>query len=446
MIIRNKKELYTTKERKILLEILEKGIEAVLPENLFQDKIYFDKRKRILKIKDTSFDVSRGRIFVVGGGKAGGKMAEALEKIIGEENIEAGIVNCVFESQKTKKIKVKEAGHPLPDERGIKGVLSILGLKKQYNISEKDFVICLISGGASSLLTYPVDEISLEDKRRTTNLLLLSGADIYEINTVRKHLSKIKGGKLGLFFATAKVISLIISDVWGDDISIIGSGPTSEDSSTFKEALGIIEKYQLKERIPESVLSYFKKGIAKEIEETPEELVNCYNFIIGNRETALQEIEKESKKRGLRVFVFHKDIIGDTKEKAFWMAEKILNNEFKKYDLIFWGGETNPRIPEGSGKGGRIQHFIASSLLAMQSYKKKWTFAGIASDGVDFIFGIGGAIVDNLTLGLIKNKNIPLEQYLENYDSTSLFSQINNSLIKTTYTGTNVGDLFGYFI
>lgn len=445
MIIRNKKEISITKERKTLLDILEKGVEGVLPEKVFKENLFFDKKNRILKVKDLSFDLRKGRVFVIGGGKASGLMAEALEKILGPENITDGIVTCDFTNQRTKKIKVIEAGHPVPDERGLRGVLAMLALKKQYKINERDFVICLLSGGASALMPYPVGDISLEDKKRVTTLLLLSGANIWEINTVRKHLSSIKGGKLGLYFAPAKVISLIISDVVGDNIGVIGSGPTFADKSSFEDVIEVIKKYQLLERIPESVKNFLGKGTREKNEETPEELDNCYNFVLANIKKAIDCSKIEADKRGLKVKIL-KEISGDPKKRAFEIADDILRGRYKGFNILLFGGETNPKIPEGSGKGGRVQYFVGLSLLAMRGYRKNWTFCGLASDGSDFLFGIGGAIVDKNTLKIIGKKKIKIEEFLEDYNSYEMFLKIENSILKMAHTGTNVGDIFGYFL
>jgi len=446
MIIKNKKELLITKERENLLDILEKGVEAVLPEKVLKESVFFDKKNKTLKVKDTTFDLFSKRIFVIGGGKGAYLMAKAIEEIFGGENIEAGIVNCNFDGQKTKKIKINKASHPIPDENGMKGVLSMMALKKQYNIGPQDIIIFLISGGASSLIPLPAKEISLEDKRRVNSLLLFSGADIKEINTVRKHLSLVKGGRLGLFFAPAKVISLIISDVIGDDIENIGSGPTVKDSSTFKDAIFVLKKYNLFERVPRSVKDFLEKGARGEIEETPKELENCYNFILVNNKVSLETMAKEGIKRKLKPLILKENLRGDPQSSAFDLAKNIKEGKYKGFNLILFGGENTPKIPEASGKGGRIQHFLASFLLGMKDYKKKWCLAGLATDGTDFIYQIGGAVIDDISAKIVKEKNIKIEKYLENYDSYNFFLRVENSLIKTVDTGTNVGDIFaGYF-
>ena len=207
--------------------------------------VSYDAARRTIKIKSDTLAIATGRIFVIGGGKAAGLMAKALEAIIGAENIVDGVVNYKGGSVKTQKIKTVTAGHPLPDQRGIAGVKEMLSLKHQYCIGEGDVVICLISGGGSALMPYPVARVSLRDKQKITELLLGSGAEIDDINTVRKHLSQIKGGRLGSFYSPATVISLILSDVVGNDLATIASGPTFPDRSTFCDACNVLKRYGL---------------------------------------------------------------------------------------------------------------------------------------------------------------------------------------------------------
>ena len=188
--------------------------------------VRYDAASRILTVNGDTYRLSTGRVFVIGGGKASGLMAETLENIIHPENISAGVVNCKSGHYKTSKIKIIPAGHPIPDQRGTSGVKEMLTLRQRYSINEDDLVICLISGGGSALMSYPVDELSLEETQRITELLLSSGVEIAEINAVRKHLSKIKGGRLGRFYSPVTVISLILSDVIANNLAVIASGPT----------------------------------------------------------------------------------------------------------------------------------------------------------------------------------------------------------------------------
>jgi len=293
-IIKNFDSLSTTLSRRNILEIIEAGIISVLPENLIRHTVQYDTVKKVLTVNNDTFDVSSGRIFVIGGGKASGRMAQVLEGIIGSGNITDGIVNCKGEPTATQKVRIRSAGHPIPDERGVDGVREMLALKDRHSIREKDIIIALISGGGSALLPCPVKEIRLEDKQAITDIMINSGAEIVEINTVRKHLSQVKGGQLGRHFHPAKIISLIISDVTGNDLSVIASGPTVPDKSTFTDACRILDHYHLMDNTPESVKGFLEKVIRGDVAETCKELMNCYNYIIGDNLIALNAMRDKT--------------------------------------------------------------------------------------------------------------------------------------------------------
>jgi glycerate-2-kinase len=224
MIIKNVSEIGDTPLRLSAIAILEAGIEAVLPANVLAKAVTYFAGHNMLSVNGRFYNPGR-RIFIIGGGKASGKMAEVIESILPESILIDGLVIDKSSTFNTQKIKVVSAGHPIPDSRGEQAVKEMLSLKNKYQINECDTVICLLSGGGSALMPYPAEGITLEDKQSVTDTLLSCGAEIAEINTVRKHLSAIKGGWLGRFFAPARVITLIISDVIGNDLSTIASGP-----------------------------------------------------------------------------------------------------------------------------------------------------------------------------------------------------------------------------
>ena len=439
MITKNREALATTELRKQALDIIEAGIKRVLPPGIMKSEVRYDAASRVLAVKGDTYDLFSGRIFVVGGGKASGLMAETLEGIIPPENISAGVVSCKNGGYKTGKIKVIPAGHPIPDERGVGAVKEMMALKQRYSINEDDLVICLISGGGSALMTYTVDEIGLADVRRTTELLLDSGAEISEINAVRKHLSRIKGGQLGHFYSPATVISLMLSDVTGNDLSVIASGPTFPDSSTFSDACDVLRKYGLLSKIPKSVAGYLRKGCRGEVAETPKALNNCYNYIIGDNRLALDAMCEKASEMGFAPYIVTAEQKGDTAAVARSRASEIIGSKYSGYDAILIGGETTPRLPAGTGKGGRNQHYAAVSMLAMQQYPGEWVTVSLGTDGSDFLPDVAGAIVDNNSL---KNAGgIDAAGYLDRYDSNTLLNMIGDSLIITGETGTNVGDI-----
>ncbi len=452
MIIKNKKQFTTTKLRKIALNLIEAGIEKVLPVNLMHSAVKYNAEQKILTAQNKKYSLKNGRIFVIGGGKASGLMAEELEKIIGAKNITAGAVNCINDNYKTKKIKVIKASHPIPNQAGVDGVKKMLALKKEYAIDKNDLVICLISGGASALMPCPVDGTSLKDKQNVTKLLLSSGAKIQEINVIRKHLSKIKGGQLGKFFAPATVISLIISDVVGDDLETIASGLTAPDFSTFQDAYNVLKKYNLLFCI--NIAAYLKKGRAcsdrsrraSKAPETPNKLNNCHNHIIGNNKSALGAMADKAYQLNLKPLIVTAEQVGDPVRMANVRAKEMINEKYTGYNVIIIGGETTPKLPDNHGRGGRNQHFIAASMLAMEKYSGDWVAASVSTDGSDYLADVAGAIVDNDSFGLAKSRGVVVKKYLARYDSNSLFKKIGGSLIIIGDTGTNIGDVMVYVL
>ncbi len=446
MLIKNRNELATTKIRKQVLDIIEASITRVLPPNTMKSAVSYDTAAGKVIVKDDSYLLSKGRIFIIGGGKPSGLMAETLETIIGPEHIFAGVVNCTSANYGTQKIKIVSAGHPIPDQRGVNGVKEMLALKQHYSITENDLVICLISGGGSALMPCPVDVVNLKDKQNITDLLLSCGAEIGEINTVRKHLSQIKGGQLGQYYAPATVISLILSDVIGNDLATIASGPTFPDYTTFQDAYAILQKYDLVTKAPKSVIAFINQGCRGEVPETPKTLSNCHNYIIGDMMLALEAALHKAREIGLMTGIITAGQKGETTAVAQFRAEEILNARYAEYNTIIIGGETTPKLPADAGRGGRNQQYAAVSMQAMKVYNGEWVMASVGTDGSDFLPDVAGAIVDQNSLKVIENKKIYVTSYLDRYDSYTLLDRIGNSLIVTGNTGTNVGDIVIYLL
>jgi glycerate 2-kinase len=446
MIIKNKDELATTELRKMALEIVEAGITRVLPTSIMRSAISYDSAHRTLTVSGDAYPVSRGRIFVIGGGKASGLMAEELENLVGYENITDGFMTCKANHFKTRKIRLVQASHPIPDQRGATGVQKMLSLKDQYAIGRDDLVLCLISGGGSASMPCPADGVSLRDKQEITDLLLASGAEIGEINAVRKHLSRVKGGRLGQFYAPATVISLILSDVIGNDLSVISSGPTFPDSSTFADAYEVLKRYDLLSKAPVAVVEFLKKGCRGLVAETPKALENCHNYIIGDNNLALQAMVRKASEMGLHPHIITAEQKGDTAAIAWSRARDIKNAENSAYDVLLLGGETTLKLPCQVGKGGRNQHYAVVSLLAMEEYKGEWVMASVGTDGSDFISDVAGAIVDTTSLRHLRSKDLDVQQCLDYCDSYTLLSKLGNSIIVTGNTGTNVGDIIVYVL
>ncbi|MBN1505011.1 MAG: DUF4147 domain-containing protein [Candidatus Eisenbacteria bacterium] len=446
MIVKNRDELSTTGPRRDAIRLVEAGIQQVLPPALMRSALAYDRSKKVLTVLGTPFPLSAGRVFVIGGGKASGGMAEELERILGSDTVTAGVVNCVSNRYPTRKIEIVAAGHPVPDSRGAAGTRRMLSLKEAYCMNAQDLVLCLISGGGSALMPCPADGISLEDKQKTTGLLLRSGASIQEINVVRKHLSKTKGGRLGRHFAPAKVVSLIISDVVGNDLASIASGPTAPDSSTFQEAHSLLERYELTDETPDSVLTLLQRGRAGAVEETPRSLDNCHNFIVGDNMLALEAMSVAARDMGLRPHIVTSEQRGDPSEAARLRAREIMEGKYSGYDALIIGGETSPRLPADHGTGGRNQHYAAATLAAMGEYAGNWVLASVCTDGSDFVPNVAGAIVDNRLREVATREKVDIEAYIRDYDSHTLLERLGRALVVTGNTGTNVSDIMVYVL
>ena len=445
-LFNNYKQIAITDARKQVLEIINAGISQVQPDKLMPTAVQYNQHINSLVVQNRSYDIISGRIFVVGGGKAAGLMAATLEQIIGPKYITAGAVNSIRDDYKTKKIKIIKAAHPLPDKRGVKGVEKMLKLKEKHNIGEKDLVICLVSGGGSALLPGPVAAISLSDKQQATDLLIKCGANIEEINTVRKHLSRVKGGQLGRHFAPAQVVTIIISDVINNDLDVIASGPTVPDMTTFKDAYLVLEKYNLVNKMPGEVRNYLESGCAGNEEENPKTLTNCDNFIIGDNATALEAMATQAKAMGLKPIVVSSEIAGGPVKVIERRAIDIISGQYRDYNILLYGGETTPALPARPGQGGRNQHLAALTMLALEDYNADWTMAAMATDGADFTRAAAGAIVDQNSLARARQKKLNAADYINKFTAHKLFKKLGQSLLVTGDTETNVGDIMVFFI
>ncbi len=416
-----------------------------MPVHVMQESIKYSRENKMLAVKGKhKYCLQEGRVFVIGGGKASGRMAEVLENIMGNEVIEDGIVNCKEGHYKTSKIKINTARHPVPDEKGMAGVKEMLELKNRHSIGARDLVICLVSGGGSALLPLPVEGISLEDKQLVNRLLINSGAGIQEINAVIKHLSAVKGGRLAEHFEPATVVSLIISDVIGNNPSVIASGVTAPDYSTFFDAVRVLKKYELIPVLPQGVMQYIFRGLRGIKPETPKKLENVFNHIIADNRMALEAIKHKAVSSGYKTKIITTSQTGDTTQVAINRANEIKAGKFKPYNALLIGGETTNRLPEQRGRGGRNQHYAVVSMQALSDYEGDWLVAAVATDGCDYIEGVGGAVLDNLSVEKAREMKLELRPYIEYYDSYGFLKRLQDGLIKTPDTGTNVSDIILY--
>jgi glycerate-2-kinase len=444
-LIRNAKSSIDGRARKLALDGLEAAIEAVDPGKIIRSKV--EKRNRVLKVGQKEFDLDKYReLYVVGGGKAAGKMAEALETILGDE-ISTGIVNIPHgdTSSRTKRIELLAARHPIPDIAGKNGAESILRIASRAN--EDDLIICLISGGGSSLMPLPRENLSLQDKQQTTNLLLKSGAAIDEINTVRKHISSFKGGWLAKKSYPATIVNLILSDVIGDPVDFIASGPTAPDSTTFADAIDVLTRHGIWGDVPQPVRMVLERGRRGLIEETPKKgdkiFDKVHNIVVGNNRSATFAAYAHFRKAGLNSLLLTSFLEGEAKHVGTTLASIVQEihtsgNPLARPAAIVVGGETTVTVT-GSGRGGRNQEIATSSALKI-SGRVGTVIASASTDGIDGPTDAAGALVDGNTLAVSRTKGLDAKSFLSNNDTYAYLSQLDD-LIFTGPTGTNVNDL-----
>jgi glycerate 2-kinase len=344
-----------------------------------------------------------------------------------------------------EKIRVLEAGHPTPDENGWRGTQALTAMAAK--LDRQDLVLFLLSGGGSALLPMPVEGITLAEKMATTDLLLRSGASIQEINTIRKHLSQVKGGQLARLSYPATLISLILSDVVGDPLDVIASGPTVGDPTTFQDCLEVINRYNLKEKFPASVRSHLDAGLAGEIAETPKPddpiFSQISNVLVGTNMQALEAAAKEAEKLGYNSLILSSRIEGDTAEAARFhaaIAREIVSNghPLQPPACLISGGETTV-VVRGRGKGGRNQQFALEAALELDGTQGVCLLSG-GTDGTDGPTDAAGAVVDGATVTRALAKGLNPRQFLQENDSYHLFQHLDDLLI-TGPTNTNVMDL-----
>ena len=417
-------------------EIFLEGIRAVDPYKA----VYEEVEK--LKISHERYD----GIYIVGAGKATAPMAKAIEDLF-DGRIKEGVINVKYGfSEPLRYTQIIEAGHPLPDENGLRGAKKIRELLQ--GLGKNDLVFSLISGGGSALLPIPADNITLEEKQKLTQLLLECGASIDEINIVRKHISLSKGGQLAKAAFPAKVINLMLSDVVGDRIDIIASGPFVPDPSTFADAWEVLEKYKLIRRIPRTILSYLKAGIKGDVSETPKPgdriFKNVLNRIVANNITALRACEKRAKKLGYNTLILSSMIEGETREIAKMhtaIAKEIIKNGIPVQPpaCVISGGETTVTI-RGNGLGGRNQEFCLAAAIEIAGIDGDVVILSGGTDGNDGPTDAAGAIVDPYTVEKGRKKGMEATEYLENNDSYTYLKNT-EALLVTGPTKTNVMDI-----
>ncbi len=450
-MIKNKDSLIGNSEDEVLQRlrhdacvILEGALRAVDPIEVVLNALSLEGD--VLSYEGGLVDLSKTKkIIVVGGGKAGGMMAKAVEGLLGKQ-ITSGHINVLkgTEGSKLGRITLRGASHPIPDHEGVKGVDRMLDLTN--GLTKRDLVITLISGGGSALMPYPAPGISLEDMRKLTSFLLMAGATINELNSVRKHISGFKGGQFARHVYPAMMINLLLSDVIGDPIDTIASGPTSPDESTFMDARDVVTKYGLIDDIPESVLSRLNDGMNGMCPETPKLgdpiFENVSNLVIANNYMAARAASKVAEGLGYNSMILSTHIEGEARQVGGMFAGVAREEQSRGLPLprpaaIIIGGETTVTV-NGEGKGGRNQEVALGAIRKMSGLRG--IIATLGTDGIDGPTDAAGAMVDGESLTRALGMGLNPDKFLEGNDSYSFFESMND-LIMTGPTETNVNDL-----
>ncbi|HOV62572.1 MAG TPA: glycerate kinase [Spirochaetia bacterium] len=439
------------------LSIFKAGVARVDPRPMVRNALRLEGNRLIVDAAGDphSWDLgSYDRILVLGYGKAGARMALGAEDVLGEK-ISAGIVAVkAGYAERCSRVRIIEAAHPVPDDSSVEAARSIIELARTADA--RTLVIVLVSGGGSAILCAPYDDgthrISLRDKAAVTKELLASGADIRQMNTVRRHLSAVKGGRLAEVLAPATVVSLILSDVVGDDLSSIASGPTVPDPTSWKDALGIVQRFGIESRIPEAALQLLREGAAGNLPDTPKPgnpaFARVTNIIIGSNRAAALAATEEAKRLGYTTLYLGSRISGEAREIARFYLGLALDCAANGTPLtppacIIAGGETTVTL-RGDGRGGRNQEMALAVLVGMEeaeeSLTKRMLFLSAGTDGSDGPTDAAGGFADISVLKRARSLDLSPQEYLRRNDSYH-FLDASGGLVKTGPTNTNVCDL-----
>lgn len=423
--------------RRDALDIFRASLRAADPKEAILRQVRVEGERLIAGKK--SYDLSRpGRIFVVGAGKASATMAVAVEKLLGKR-IAGGLINTKYgHLSKLRRIELNECGHPVPDEAGVSGARRILDIVR--NATPLDLVICLVSGGASALLPLPGGQLTLAEKQETTRLLLECGANIHEINAVRKHISGIKGGRLAAEAFPAEVLSLILSDVIGNDLDVIGSGITAPDRSTFADVLAILDRFGLRERVPPPIRRHLEAAESETPKADHPAFRRTHNLVVGSNDLALNAAAARAKELGYRPMILSSFIEGETRDVARVHAAiakeiRASGRPLRAPACVISGGETTVAI-QGKGKGGRNQEFALAAALDIAGMPSTVVLSG-GTDGTDGPTDAAGAICDGQS---VARSELSARDHLTRNDSYPFFDALGD-LIRTGPTGTNVMDV-----
>ncbi len=435
------------RHREVAMELVRAALLAVAPDAAVRRHLTVDGDA--LRVGGgEAVDLSRvERLVVVGAGKASLPMVRAVEAALGDR-ITGGLVITKtghLDGDLPRRVDMAEASHPLPDEAGVQATARLV--QQLVGLTERDLVLCLISGGGSALMTLPVDGVTLAELEALNGLLLAAGAPIEQINAVRKHLSQVKGGQLAVRAAPARVVSLILSDVVGNPLDVIASGPTAPDSSSFSDALEVLRRHDLLDRAPAAVVAHLRRGAAGEVPDTPgpehAALAGVHNCIIGSNELAAEAAAARAEALGLRSMVLSTYVQGEAREVARVHAAVLREQALRGGPLarpacVIAGGETTVTI-RGQGKGGRNQELALAAALDLDGLDDVLLVA-LATDGGDGPTDAGGALADGTTVARGHALGLSALDHLERNDAYPYFAALGDLLLLGP-TGTNVNDL-----
>jgi hydroxypyruvate reductase len=429
--------------RRAAASILEAALAAADPDRLVRRYL---KTGRVVSIAGVTHHPGRGRLVLVAAGKAASTMARAAEEVLGGALADALAVDTAAEVPLARTRRLV-AGHPVPDTRGIEAAEAVEALVR--GLGRDDLLVVLLSGGASALLPAPAAGVTLEDKARTTGLLLKAGATIHELNTLRKHLSRLKGGGLARLAAPARVVALVLSDVVGDDLSTIASGPTVPDPTTYADALGVLRTRGVQEAVPPAIRRHLEAGVRGDIPETPKPGAACFagvtTRIIGSNRLSVEAAAREARRLGLRTLVLTTRLEGEAREVARVLVailrECVVAGHPAPAPLcLVAGGETTVTV-RGSGRGGRNQELVVAAVDPLAGVPAHAVIASLATDGIDGATDAAGGVADQESAERARALRLPpVSAFLADNDSNAFLAPLGD-LILTGPTGTNVVDV-----
>lgn len=429
--------------RQIAEQIFLAGVDSVLPDKLISRNMIL--KGNLLHIGQQKIPLGKTEnIYVIGAGKASAIMASEVGKILGDRIKDGHIIVKYGYASEIKSIRVSEAGHPFPDANGFRATRSLLEIARKADTN--DLVICLLSGGGSSLLCDCPEGLTPDDLILVNKLLVNSGACISEINAVRKHLSGVKGGQLANAVYPATLVSLILSDVPGDRTDVIASGPTAPDPTTFVDAIEVLEKFDIKASLPSRIINFLYDGATCKRPETPKPGDTIFekttNFIIGTNRLALESARQKAQEFNINAVIIEDELQGDTDSVAEYLVDTAMRFNNDKDEVkpvcILFGGETTIKMT-GKGAGGRNQHLAMLCARLLQD-KPGITILSAGTDGTDGSTRAAGAVVDSGTVSYAISNGIRPEKYLKDFNSYNFFKKTAGHII-TGPTMTNVMDI-----